>query len=97
MDQKLLSAAAAGTDWGLSLQPRGAGARQGWAPFLFAAGGSLLGKDGRPALDSPESVEALTEFQHYVDAGLALEKVSAGADPAATASKLQKDTEGLVD
>lgn len=35
------------------------------------------------------------EFTAQIDS--ALEKVSAGADPAATAAKLQKDTEGLLD
>ncbi|MFD0023848.1 sugar ABC transporter substrate-binding protein [Streptomyces sp. NPDC058382] len=70
----------AGTDWGMSLQPGGAGAWQGWAPFLFSAGGSLLGKDGKPALDSPESVRALTEFSHYFDAGLAKKNFVPGQD-----------------
>lgn len=82
-DMRTLAAAykgKAGTDWGLSLQPGGAGAWQGWAPFLFSTGGSLLGKDGKPALDSPESVKALTEFQHYFDAGLAKKNFVPGQD-----------------
>ncbi|MCX4510763.1 MULTISPECIES: extracellular solute-binding protein [Streptomyces] len=69
-----------GAEWGLDLQPGSTGAWQGWVPFLYATGGELLGEDGKPALDSPETVRALAEFGHYFDAGLAKKNFVPGHD-----------------
>ncbi|MDI3421105.1 sugar ABC transporter substrate-binding protein [Streptomyces luteolus] len=59
------------TKWAFSLPAGGDGAWQNWLPYLFQAGGTLVDKDGRPTLDSPESVKALTEYAKYFDKGLA--------------------------
>ena len=50
------------TKWGIYNQPANVGAWQTWLPFLFSAGGELVDSSGKPALDSPEAVEALTEY-----------------------------------
>ncbi|NLU71368.1 sugar ABC transporter substrate-binding protein [Streptomyces sp. HNM0575] len=60
----------AGTKWGTYNQPANTGAWQTWLPFLYSAGGELLDKSGKPALDSPESVTALKEYAGYFDDGL---------------------------
>lgn len=70
----------AGTDWGMSIQPANTGAWQTWLGFLNSAGGSLLGEDGKPALDSPASVRALSEYKHYFDEGLADKSAMPGYD-----------------
>lgn len=70
----------AGATWGMDLQPGSTGAWQAWVPFLYSAGGELLGEDGKPALDSPEAVKALTEFGHYFDAGLSKKNFVVGYD-----------------
>lgn len=69
-----------GSDWGMSLQPGSTGAWQGWLPFLYSAGGQLLDENGKPDLDSPESVKALKEFGHYFGAGLAKKNFVVGED-----------------
>lgn len=58
------------TEWGTYNQPANTGTWQTWLPFLHSAGGQLLDSSGKPALDSPEAVEALTEYAHYFDEGL---------------------------
>ncbi|WP_330481166.1 extracellular solute-binding protein [Streptomyces sp. NBC_00724] len=70
----------AGADWGTALQPGSTGAWQGWLQYLYSAGGELLGKDGKPALDSPEAIKSFTEFGHYFDAGLAKKNFVPGED-----------------
>ena len=59
-----------GTEWGIYNQPANIGTWQTWLGFLYSAGGTLIDDSGKPALDSPESVEALTEYAHYFDKGL---------------------------
>jgi multiple sugar transport system substrate-binding protein len=70
----------AGTKWGAYLQPANTGTWQTFVPFLFSAGGSLLGEDGAPALDSPEAVKALAEYGSYVDKGLSRKSNPPGYD-----------------
>lgn len=70
----------AGSTYGLSLQAGGTGAWQNWLPFLYSAGGSVLDKDGKPALDSPESVKALAEYAHYFGEGLTKKNFTPGYD-----------------
>ncbi|MET7641384.1 sugar ABC transporter substrate-binding protein [Streptomyces sp. NPDC005438] len=70
----------ADTRWGVSLQPSGLDTWQNWLPFLYSAGGELLDKDGKPALDSPQSVKALKEYGSYFDKGLAKKSVQPGYD-----------------
>ncbi|WP_314175324.1 sugar ABC transporter substrate-binding protein [Streptomyces winkii] len=72
-DQRALAKAykdKAGAKWGTYNQPANIGAWQTWLPFLYSAGGKLVDDSGKPALDSPESVEALTEYARYFDEGL---------------------------
>ncbi|MEU0372239.1 extracellular solute-binding protein, partial [Streptomyces sp. NPDC006283] len=61
----------AGTRWGAAPQPGGMGAWQTWLPYLYSAGGDLITAHGEPALDSPQSVRALTAYAAYFDEGLA--------------------------
>ncbi len=70
----------AGTKWGAYLQPANTGAWQTFVPFLFSAGGSLLDESGKPALDSPEAVEALAEYGSYTDKGLSKKSNPPGYD-----------------
>ncbi|MFG3660431.1 sugar ABC transporter substrate-binding protein [Streptomyces sp. NPDC047706] len=58
------------TKWAFSHPAGGQGSWQSWAPYLFSAGGTIMGEDGKLALDSPESVTALTEYAKYFDKGL---------------------------
>ncbi|WP_306192205.1 MULTISPECIES: sugar ABC transporter substrate-binding protein [unclassified Streptomyces] len=58
------------TKWAFSQPAGGQGSWQNWAPYLFSAGGTVLDKDGKPALDSPEAVTAFTEYAKYFDKGL---------------------------
>jgi multiple sugar transport system substrate-binding protein len=44
---------------GITLRGKKAAATSQWAPFLLSMGGNWLGKDGKPAIASPESVQAL--------------------------------------
>ncbi|THA24691.1 extracellular solute-binding protein [Streptomyces sp. RKND-216] len=74
----------AGTQWGAYLQPSNTGTWQTFVPFLFSAGGSLLGEDDKPALNSPETVEALTEYGAYAEKGLSAKSVPPGFDPVKT-------------
>lgn len=59
------------TKWAFSHPAGGQGSWQNWAPYLFSAGGSILDKDGKPALNSPEAVTAFTEYAKFFDKGLA--------------------------
>ncbi len=43
---------------GIVLRGKKAAATSQWAPFLLSMGGSWLGKDGKPAINSPEAVQA---------------------------------------
>lgn len=70
----------AGTKWGAYLQPANTGTWQTWVPFLFSAGGSLLDDGGKPALDSPEAVQALAEYGAYADKGLSKSSSPPGYD-----------------
>ncbi|MDQ0938759.1 sugar ABC transporter substrate-binding protein [Streptomyces sp. V1I1] len=67
------------TKWGISLQPSGLDTWQNWLPFLYSAGGDLV-KNGKPTLDTPESVRSLTEYRTYFDKGLAKKSVAPGYD-----------------
>jgi multiple sugar transport system substrate-binding protein len=44
---------------GIVLRGKGAAATSQWAPFFLSLGGSWLDKSGRPAVNSPEAVQAL--------------------------------------
>lgn len=70
----------AGTHWGAAPQPGGTGAWQTWVPFLYSAGGELLTDRSEPALDTPQSVKALTAYARYFDEGLARRTYTPGYD-----------------
>jgi multiple sugar transport system substrate-binding protein len=70
----------AGTAQGAYLQPSDLGTWQTWVPFLYSAGGRLLDDDGEPALNSPEAVEALTEYGRYFRSGLSQKSSPPGYD-----------------
>lgn len=83
-DQRKLAEAykdKAGTKWGTYNQPANTGAWQTWLPFLYSAGGEILDGSGKPALDSPESVESLKEYAHYFEAGLSRKSSPPDYDP----------------
>ncbi|MFD7552516.1 sugar ABC transporter substrate-binding protein [Streptomyces sp. NPDC059816] len=82
---ELRSAAAAyqdeaGTKWGLSIQPSGLDTVQSFYPFLYSAGGEILGEDGKAAIGSPAAVKAFEEYGAYFDEGLAKKSVQPGYD-----------------
>ncbi|MGW1888027.1 extracellular solute-binding protein [Streptomyces sp. NPDC001970] len=58
------------TKWAMSQPAGGQGAWQNWLPYLFSAGGTLQGADGKLKFDSPEAVTAFTEYAKYFDKGL---------------------------
>jgi multiple sugar transport system substrate-binding protein len=47
---------------GIVLRGKKAAATSQWAPYLFGFGGSWLTKDGKPAMNTPEAVQA---FDYY--------------------------------
>lgn len=48
---------------GIAMQPqRGYKIFEEWANWLFAAGGSIYGEDGKPTLDTPEAARALEAY-----------------------------------
>ncbi|MFJ8949587.1 extracellular solute-binding protein [Streptomyces sp. NPDC102381] len=71
-----------GAEYGTQLQPGSTGAWQGWLQYLYSTGGELLGKDGRPALDSPQAVKAFKAWGSYFDKGLAKKNFTPGEDAA---------------
>ena len=65
-------AKASGAAYGINLQPGQTGAWQTFMPFAWQAGAELVNDDATEfTLDSPEMVEALTEYQSFFTAGLA--------------------------
>ena len=67
----------AGAEWGIYLQPGGAGTWQTFMPFAWQAGAELV--DGESfTLDTPEFVEALEFYNSFYTEGLS----PTGADPA---------------
>ena len=65
-------ATSAGATYGINLQPGETGAWQTFMPFAWQAGAELTNEDGTEfTIDSPEFVEALTEYQTYFTSGLA--------------------------
>lgn len=68
----------AGSRFGISLPAGGDGAWQNLLPFLYSAGGTLVGDDGNPTLDSNESITALEEYASYFDEGLTNKSVQPG-------------------
>ncbi|MFR9674364.1 sugar ABC transporter substrate-binding protein [Streptomyces sp. TR06-5] len=70
----------ADTARGAYLQPSDLGTWQTWVPFLYSAGGRLLDDEGRPALNSPEAVEALEAYGSYFDTGLSQKSSPPGYD-----------------
>ncbi|MCQ4207583.1 extracellular solute-binding protein [Streptomyces longispororuber] len=70
----------AGAEWGTDLQPSSTGAWQSWVQYLYSAGGELIGKDGKPALDSPEAIRAFTQWGSYFKKGLAKKTFTPGYD-----------------
>lgn len=71
-----------GAQWGTALQPGSTGAWQGWVQYLYSAGGALVGKDGKPALDSPQAIKAFQAWGSYFDKGLAKKNFVPGEDVA---------------
>jgi multiple sugar transport system substrate-binding protein len=62
----------AGATYGINLQPGETGAWQTFMPFAWQAGAELTNEDATEfTIDSPEFVEALTEYQTYFADGLA--------------------------
>lgn len=62
----------AGAEYGINLQPGQTGAWQTFMPFAWQAGAEITTEDDTTfTLDTPEMVEALTEYQSYFTEGLA--------------------------
>jgi multiple sugar transport system substrate-binding protein len=66
-----------GAKWGLSLGTKN---WQEYVPFLWSNGGNIVDEGGKPTLNSPEAVEALTYYKSYFDEGLTPKSVPEGFD-----------------
>ncbi|MGV8968177.1 MAG: sugar ABC transporter substrate-binding protein [Cellulomonas sp.] len=69
---------AAGAKYGITLQAGQTGAWQTFMPFVWQAGGSILGADGKLTLDTPEFVDALKFYQSFFTDGVAPVDVPVG-------------------
>ncbi|MGB9377813.1 MAG: sugar ABC transporter substrate-binding protein [Mycobacteriales bacterium] len=67
------------SQYGISLQPGGAGAWQTFAPFVWQDGGELV-SNGKLTADSPQVKEAFTEYGWYFKQGLAAKSIPPGFD-----------------
>ncbi|NED97702.1 sugar ABC transporter substrate-binding protein [Phytoactinopolyspora alkaliphila] len=57
----------AGAQYGLNLQPGGAGAWQMFMPFFWQQGGEIVDDSGAFTLDSPACVDAMTYYNSYFE------------------------------
>jgi multiple sugar transport system substrate-binding protein len=55
---------------------------QEYFPFLWSNGGDVVDASGKPALNSPQAVEALTFYNSFFEEGLTPTTVPEGTDPA---------------
>jgi len=69
---------AAGAKYGITLQAGQTGAWQTFMPFVWQAGGEILGTDGKLTLDTPEFVDALKFYQSFFTDGVAPVDVPVG-------------------
>lgn len=68
---------------GIAMQPqRGYKIFEEWANWLFAAGGSIYGEDGKPSLDTPEAARALDAYIETYETAAPANSLSWGFDEA---------------
>ncbi|MGK2867001.1 MAG: ABC transporter substrate-binding protein [Mycobacterium sp.] len=68
---------------GIAMQPqRGYKIFEEWANWLFAAGGSIYGEDGKPSLDTPEAARALDAYIETYQTAAPANSLSWGFDEA---------------
>ncbi|MCQ4211550.1 MULTISPECIES: sugar ABC transporter substrate-binding protein [Streptomyces] len=70
----------AGTEWGLSIQPKNLDTVQSFYQFLYSAGGEIVSKDGKAVVNSPAAVKALENYGSYFKKGLSEKSVAPGYD-----------------
>ncbi len=70
----------AGTEWGLSIQPKNLDTVQSFYQFLYSAGGEIVSRTARPSSTDPTAVKALENYGSYFKKGL-----SESPSPPATA------------
>jgi multiple sugar transport system substrate-binding protein len=68
-----------GSKWGIGLGTKN---WQEYFPFLWSNGGDVVDASGKPALNSPQAVEALTFYNSFFKEGLTPKSVPEGTDPA---------------
>ena len=51
---------------GITLRGKGAAATSQWAPFMLSMGGNWLGKDGKPAINSPEAIKSFDLYGRLI-------------------------------
>jgi multiple sugar transport system substrate-binding protein len=66
-----------GAKWGISLGTKN---WQEYFPFLWSNGGDVVDASGKPALNSPQAVEALTFYESFFKDGLTPKSVPEGFD-----------------
>jgi multiple sugar transport system substrate-binding protein len=66
-----------GAKWGISLGTKN---WQEYFPFLWSNGGDVVDASGKPALNSPAAVEALTFYESFFKEGLTPKSVPEGFD-----------------
>ncbi len=66
-----------GAKWGISLGTKNG---QEYMPFLWSNGGAVMDAQGKFQLNSPQAVEALTEYESFFKAGLSPKSVPEGFD-----------------
>lgn len=71
---------AAGSKYGISLQPGGDGSWQQVMPFVWSAGGDLFDASGKVSASSDAFRQALAEYQWYFQQGLAATSQPKGYD-----------------
>jgi multiple sugar transport system substrate-binding protein len=67
-----------GSKWGISLGPNN---WQEYFPFLWSNGGDVVDASGKPTLNSPQAVEALTFYDSFFKEGLTPKAVPQGFVP----------------
>ena len=68
-----------GSKWGIGLGTKN---WQEYFPFLWSNGGDVVDASGKPTLNSPQAVEALTYYDSFFEEGLTPTTVPEGTDPA---------------
>jgi multiple sugar transport system substrate-binding protein len=68
-----------GSKWGIGLGTKN---WQEYFPFLWSNGGDVVDASGKPTLNSPQAVEALTFYNSFFKEGLTPKSVPEGTDPA---------------